>query len=291
VNVEESGEVTEHQPRAALASESVAFLIGTGAQVNSWEPVLRALRRVAWSHVESAEEANGILAHVVQVRRWFAHAVALLREQGKADHQPSATGLQEANATYARICEAIRHELALSENPADADGIRLQPQFNDVWKVLIGDAQRVCILTPNWDRVLSREASRRWPGAGDEIVYHLHGDRRDGAGFLLPSETTFEPYRDAADVRLLNRRRSAMMAVLEEAERLVIYGLSLAPSDAELAHVLTHGLAIGRVTHIDIVDPNHRSVARRLQALIPSRRIEVFGRDPSAPGISHDWTL
>ena len=92
---------------------------------------------------------------------------------------------------------------------------------------------------------------------------HLHGDFREARGMVLPTEVTFEPYRAKPDVVLMSARRRAIMTALETTDRFVIYGLSMSPLDAELVQVVTFGIECGRVTEIQIVDPDHRTVARR----------------------------
>jgi hypothetical protein len=273
-------------------ARNVLLLIGSGAEVNSWEPVTRALRRVGGLDIESPDEANGYLAHVVQARRYFSMSNAYLEKRNSDEHPPSTSGLAESNDAYARVCDAIRDELRIAEAPGHANGIKLRPEFSDVWNVVANQASRICVMTTNWDLTILEEVQRRWPTAGDDAVMHLHGDRRDVSGFLLPTEMTFEPYRDEASIQLLSKRRGAIMKALEAAERVVIYGLSLAPLDAELAQVVAWGMDSGRVDDVEIIDPEHRRIARRLMALIPSRRPKVLGREPSTLGAvtQHAWT-
>lgn len=269
----------------------VVLLVGSGAQLNAWEPVKRALRRVGSLDIESPDEANAILAHIVQTRRYFALATSYLRGRNDAaEHQPLANGLKESDIAYARVSGAIRHELGIAEEASD--GIRLRPEFNDVWNTVVGVGDRICMMTTNWDRALSSEMMRRWRSADDDVVMHLHGDRRDAAGFLLPTEMTFEPYRSDADIRLLTERRRALMTSFEEANRVVIYGLSFGPLDAELAQVVAFGMESARVKSVEIIDPDHRRVARRLMAIIPSQRPKILGRDPSKlqSVVQHAWT-
>jgi hypothetical protein len=120
---------------------------------------------------------------------------------------------------------------------------------------------------------------------------HLHGERREAAGFLLPTEITFEPYQEDADIRLLSKRRRAIINAIEAADRILVYCLSLAPLDAELAQVITAGLELGRVVDIETVDPEHRRVARRLMSLVPTKRPNIHGRDPRDWGtvVRHTW--
>lgn len=268
----------------------VVLLVGAGSQLNSWEPVRRALCRVGSLDIESPDEANGILTGIVQARRYFALANAYLRDRNGAEHQPSAIGLAESEKAYSRACDAIRDELRIAEQ--GVDGIRLRPEFNDVWNVVVGAGAQTCVMTANWDLTLLAEMARQFPGAGDDLVMHLHGDRRDTSGFLLPSEMTFEPYGCEADIRLLTGRRRAIMTAFEDAKRAVIYGLSFAPLDAELTQVVAFGVETGAVETIEIIDPEHRRVARRLMAIIPSRRPQILGRDPSnfQKVTQHGWS-
>jgi hypothetical protein len=269
--------------------DGVTVLIGAGAEVNAWQPIVRALNRFGGFDIESSCEANDILTQVVHNRRYFALANEYARRRNFSADAPSAKGLSECEASYAKICDAIRNEL--QAEPSREAAIQLRPEFSAVWNRVVKGAS-VCVMTTNWDLSISTELQRQWPDIGHDAVMHLHGDQRSAMGFVLPNEVTFEPYRNDEEIQYLNKRRRAIISTLEQAKRLVIYGLSLSPLDAELAHVLTSGIELGAVDEIDIVDPQHRRVARRLIAMIPSRRPVVVGRSPREleSTVRYEWS-
>jgi hypothetical protein len=133
--------------------ERVLVLIGAGAQTDSWAPVVRALRR-AGALVETPEEANGVLAQIVQARRYNALANAYLVKRNGRPHEPSARSLTESADTYARICSEIRAELELAEG--EPDGIKLRPELTTVLDSIVASRALICLMTTNWDLTLMR---------------------------------------------------------------------------------------------------------------------------------------
>jgi hypothetical protein len=128
--------------------------------------------------------------------------------------------------------------------------------------------------------LIAARVSAQWPELQD-AVFHVHGDRREPANLLLPTEVAFEPYRRPNVRRAAQARHFVIMQVLEKAERLFVYGLSLSSEDAELAQVIAAGLDESHVQLVEIVDPQHDRVAYRLMALLQKRRPSIRGRDPS----------
>jgi hypothetical protein len=81
------------------------------------------------------------------------------------------------------------------------------------------------------------------------------------------------------------------MKVLEKAERLFVYGLSLSSEDAELAQVTAAGLDDSQVQEVQIIDPQHERVAHRLMALLQKGRPVIYGRtsEQLAPQTAYTW--
>jgi hypothetical protein len=69
-------------------------------------------------------------------------------------------------------------------------------------------------------------------------VQHVYGDARCPDLMLLPGETIGEPYRDMHQVRKMKEDLMKQIGPFQAAKRLVIYGHSLSPIEAELRNAL-----------------------------------------------------
>ena len=80
-------------------------------------------------------------------------------------------------------------------------------------------------------------------GVPGERVFHLHGDVTGLETLLLPTEIVPENFRDVRHRKKLGQMHSQMQRTIGAASRIVLFGLSLSPLDAELAQHISSGFS------------------------------------------------
>lgn len=216
----------------AAKAYRTAFLLGSGINQRSWEPVIRAINRAAPDfHVTDAETANSYFALHVLHRK-----LVMLRARRAPEDTEAQRLLQAAEADDEALKRAIAEELRDARLRGDLRiresllGVLREPRF-----------EGSCLLmTTNWDRCL--EALLHRHGHVATNVFHLHGDESEPRTMLLPSEVTGEDYRSADDQPAMDARRGGLWRWLARAEQVCIFGLSLSPLDAELTLAISVGL-------------------------------------------------
>jgi hypothetical protein len=258
---------------------ATVFVIGSGAVVNAWDPIVEAVHEV-YEQVRTGDQANVALSNIVYNLRWWHHAqLEDLYHIGTVSQE-----CVEPAKAYRSSLEQVCRQIASSvERAEQTTNYRLRDEFDVVWNLAVGTAGAFEVVTTNWDRLVANHVGQRWPELADEI-FHIHGDRRDAATLFLPTEVAFEPYRPPDIRRNAQKRHNQIMKLLERAERLVIYGLSLSSDDAELSNLIAVGLDQSNVSQIEIVDPQHALTAGRVMALLHGRQPTVWGRSPSQLG-------
>jgi hypothetical protein len=221
-----------------------AFLIGSGAIDGAWQPVCAAIRDVYGERVpNTSAAANTIFASLVYELRWsFQVRRTTPRTQLPQLDRQRARLL----AKYARVKRRIAFRLRNAERSGE---LSVRPPLRDLITQHVGPTP--CVFTTNWDRTLERflgENYRTYPP-----VVHLHGSSKDSKSLYLPSEVIEEPYRARKENRAFGGRAVQMIQVIERCERLVVYGLSFDPLDAELGVVVASAAA--DIKEIVVVDP------------------------------------
>lgn len=263
-------ETTESSPSPEPRPRRVTCLIGTGAVRGAWEPVLDAVRADG-NTVTDSDAANCLMARVVFLARWACSK--MFKDCGGTAEERRQVVEELTNLTT-RIAERLQR--------AEACGrLSMQPEFRDIVERFVVDHEdEFAFITTTWDGTVERalrEVDSRF-AAG-----HLHGRSTAGSQLYLPTEVAAEPYRDESTQRDLTLRHRVLQDRVHQSAKLVIYGLSLSPLDAEVAQMLASGMhESASFREIVIVDPNHRLVATRLMTLLPisGPRIEITGYDP-----------
>jgi len=261
------------------SNRTTIVLLGAGVQENAWSPVVRAIARTSHPRVASPDQANAALANLVYKRRFWRKR--FLQE----DANGGATTLaRSADAKYATEYDDVRRafceELRIGEESGE---LRIRPSFSAVWNALVAQTHHFYLVTTNWDRLLSIYLGNGFAEISDDAIFHLHGDRRDPSRLLLPTENVDEPYRDPALVDELAHRKQSIMRIMEQADVVVIIGLSLSQADGDLAQVVAVGLDLGSVREIYVADPEHVTVCGRLTALLRHRSPWIVGCHPDSP--------
>lgn len=211
------------------------------------------------------------MANLVYNVRWW---------QFDADRRKDAESqelLQRAKQPRDELCQGIATQLRAAEAAGD---IKVRDGFDFIWNRYIGGVGEFFVVTTNWDLVLDRYIETYFPELKGR-VFHVHGDHSNPHALLLPSEVAFESYYDHALRTEALARHKLIMDVIDKADALVIYGLSLSPLDAELSQLINAGLYQGdgeSTKRVEIVDIDPKAVANRLRSVLQGK-----------PPVIHCW--
>lgn len=260
---------------------NIALIYGAGAVENAWNPVLRALNGYL-DFPLSPDGANLYLARLVYLLRWNA---SLNNEHGRAELSKYIDFLNIAKIKIAQ-------ELRLSQKKGE---IRHRPALeNLLWKFIIPTHEGILFVSTNWDTVIESQIKKILikDFKLKMNTVHIHGSTENANRMYLPSELVREPYRKKSDEVWLGQQHGKTWRALENCRKVIIYGLSLDPLDAELGMVLAAGLCNPMLNEILIVDPNHSMVAHRVNVLLdPRREIAVKGINCITMEEEADYTI
>ncbi|MBS1502042.1 MAG: hypothetical protein JST32_08280 [Bacteroidetes bacterium] len=143
------------------------------------------------------------------------------------------------------------------------------------------------LISTNWDTVVDNALklfleSNYSDGFWHMNPLHIHGSIDDESTLYLPTEVTRESYRTVKEDQAIGEIHGSIMKGLEKVERVVIYGLSLSPLDAELSQTLASGWDNKNLKDIFVIDPNHAVIAERVKILLYDPGIvKIRGLHPS----------
>jgi len=227
--------------------------------------VIQAFREdLRHDEVRCADTANLTMARMVFVAR------ALF----------SSRGPQNEKARDAMAVDLKCHRTAIGHRLVEAQlkgSLSARQQVRPIIASLVRPYKTRVYATTNWDATIDDIVKSVDPGAG---VSHIHGLSHKLGSLYLPSEIVDEPYREHEagfpNADRLRQSHSRLMAHIEEAKRLVVYGLSFDPLDAELSMIVGRLGGDSNIRHVDIVDLNPDRVEKRLRVILDgSTRGEV----------------
>lgn len=258
-----------------------ALVVGAGAVKNAWTPILRALQPYH-DFPLTADGANSFLARLVYLLRWWS---AIDSDLAKQERDKFGQYLKD-------VRQAIAKELKAAEVSGE---ILVRDEFTDVIdRFLIPYCQKFALITTNWDNIVGSALQAKMSMNFECTVrpLHIHGSIEDSEKLYLPTEMTKEPYRLFHEEQHLGGMHSSVIRGLEDAHRVVVYGLSISPLDAELGQTLAAGWTNPNLKEILIVSPNHEEVAHRVNLLLDRRRdVEVKGFSPNNLGVEYQYTI
>jgi hypothetical protein len=260
-----------------------ALISGAGAVAGAWTPVLRALRRFV-DFPLTIDGANSFLARLVYLARWFS-----------SDFYNSETHRPFRDAALRHMKE-VKEAIATELVAAEANGeITHRPVLERILKeLMLPFSTSVMFVTTNWDTVLSNVITNILRADYDGNLYpqHLHGTAADPNTLYLPSEVTQERYREPAEDQKIGTVHGTVWKNLELAKRVVLYGLSVDPLDAELGQTLAAGWSNPNLEEIFVVDPNHSVVAHRVNLLLDGRKnVRVIGLNAETLNAEAEYTI
>lgn len=264
------------------SSNKISCIIaGAGAIENAWKPILTALRDQHRCEL-TPDGANLFLARMVYLLRWWALSPGDFAKSQFEAHMAYVSELKERIASEIRNSQAngeIRHRDTLRP---------LFEKFIEPYSPAFG------LISTNWDSVIPDAIKEVLDSDFDLQVHplHVHGTAEKAATMYLPSEVTKEPYRTTAEDYEIGVNHSTMIAKLENVGRVILYGLSVDPLDAELAQTLAAGWSNPNLTEIFIVDPQHKIVGHRVNLLLdPRRTVKVWGVNAKSLDIESEYTI
>lgn len=250
-----------------------ALIVGAGAVQHAWSPVIRALQ-TEFDFPIDGDSANSFFARLVYLLRWW---------YSTPDNELTRTN-QKLHLDYLNLLKSrITQELLDAQSAGE---LAVRPQlYSVIDHFLIPDRNKnasFMLVNTNWDTVAD-EATRSHlikTHNGEVYPLHIHGSVDDHRLIYLPSELTKEPYRTHDEDQLIGSIHGSIMRGLEDASRVVIYGLSLSPLDAELLQTLAAGFSNDNLKEVHVVDPDHKLVAGRVRLLLdPRKTIRLIGHD------------
>lgn len=251
----------------------VALIVGTGSVENSWKPILKAID-LHYDLKTTIDGANCLFAKDVYLARYFASISRKDKE-----------GLEEMLTRLKLLKVLICFEL---EKAQKTKKLKPRKELQQILQKFIFHVNVAAILiSANWDTVVDDEVQRILGTPlnkfGMEInSFHIHGSINDLDEFYLPSEHTKELYRTRTEKRKFDKRNAIFLHNTEIANKIILYGLSLDPLDAELSQVLAGCCLEENLQEIIIINPNFKKIAERVRILNESdRKIKITCYDPS----------
>jgi hypothetical protein len=262
--------------------EKIAFVVGAGAVENAWQPILRLFEDSLGYKIDP-DGANCYFARQVYLMRFYATGTF-----------PDAK--KYSNQILSDVHE-MKKEIAGALSQAELAGeIKARKELKDIlYKFVFSTLNQSVLITTNWDTVIDNAINTygetNHPKSGSDIQsLHFHGSVTDPELLYLPSEVVKEPYRrDDYDIKL-GRLHGTVWQTLEKATKVILYGLSIDPLDAELSQTLAAGWSSPNIKEIIIINPDHKKVAQRVKLLVDARYpAKITGYSPSDLNIKVEY--
>jgi hypothetical protein len=248
-------------PTMRANKNKVAIITGAGAVENSWTPILTILRMMMPGEVDE-DVANC----------FFAKHIYLLRAYSKNSHEKSVANLREEIELIKELKDLICDSIKLAEKRGI---LKARKEFKTILSkfVFTQPNTEFGLVSTNWDTTIDREANEIVKGVYIDLkscsCFHLHGSVDVPDHIYLPSETSHENYRSDEECNKHGYNHYATLKFLEQANQIVLYGLSLDPLDAELSQILGSTFdTSSNLKEIIIVNPDYNRVRNRVRALL-----------------------
>lgn len=252
----------------------VAIITGAGAVENAWSPILTILRPMSPFQVD-ADVANCFLAR----------SIYLLRAYSKYSDDKSVenlkTELDLVKTLKELICESINHDQKLGI-------LKVRKEFKKIlYRFVFSDPENSFgLITTNWDTTVDKEADEivksHYINIDNAKCFHIHGSIESPDRLYLPSETSYENYRADEENKIHGYNHYLTLKFLQEANRIILYGLSLDPLDAELNQILKSAFTTSpNLQEIIIINPDYNKIRNRVMVLLyPKNHIKIKCFEP-----------
>ncbi|EJL63952.1 hypothetical protein [Flavobacterium sp. CF136] len=252
-----------------MERNKIVIIVGAGAVENAWVPIVNAIKVVTNQNVD-IDGANC----------FFARLIYLLRFYSKIPHADAESYLKISKENTTTLKNGICEEIKI----AQSNGIlKPRPEFRKILKKFAFNDSRnsVGMISTNWDTVVDDDLDdllKTINSDGQTLkCFHIHGSIEFPEHLYLPSETTQENYRSDIENKKFGLNHAMTIQFLEQANQILIYGLSLDPLDAELSQVLGGaGFPNNQLQEIIIVNPDYEKIKNRIKILMfPRNNIKI----------------
>lgn len=247
----------------------IVIIVGAGAVENAWIPITNAIK-VATNQDVDIDGANCFFARLIYLQRFYA----------KIPVADAKRYLKISLENMVTIKNAICGEI---KNAQKAEILKPREEFRTILKKFVfnGSKNSVGLISTNWDTVIDDDVDdllkEIYNGNQTLKCFHIHGSVEFPDYLYLPSETTQENYRSDDENKKFGLNHAKTIQFLEQANQVLIYGLSLDPLDAELSQVLG-GVSFGsnNLREIIIVNPDYERIRNRVKVLLfPNTSIKI----------------
>jgi hypothetical protein len=271
----------------SFLKSSTTILTGAGSVENAWRPI----NRVLGFDRDDTASANIVFSTIVQQLRLYSMLTSPENEQ---PHLREA--FQQQNILLFKKYSEYKLKIAVElEKSIKSGELGLRKEFDSLIKIHCTTEPNV--ITTNWDDLIQTYVWSVWGqnnwvkflhGCYNRIHSFMPGNNYTEAhnSFLLPSESSYEPYFPEATKNHLGTSAFTASGTFFFTEKLILYGISLSPLDSELN--LFIGNALKNLNEIIIIDPDYSSVFLRLNAIMSvlstmdkkEKSIKISGIDP-----------
>lgn len=231
---------------------NTTFLVGNGAIQGGWEPIKRAIQETFGNCPE--QDPNFAFANLTHQLRWLTYQAK--KQKGDNSFQDAFNNRLDK---YNKLKRSISNEILKA---AQSGLMTVQNEFARALDRFSHGHTR--IATTNWDLLLEQ-----YRNSTVSPIEYVHGNVEHPESLYLPTETIEEPYRDEDNESELHRRMAGnLLSVLQNTDRLVIYGLSLSPLDIEIALLLVDGFHNTNLpSEVVVIDLEPALIVERLHYL------------------------
>ena len=247
-------------------SEAVTTLItGAGAVENAWEPISKTIKGRENVDVNS-DVANQYLTLRVYLMKLHQH-----------EKEKDSEKLNAIIDDFSNFKEAIAESLRNAQSNGE---LCIRPEFIDILEEFLPSNQWFVHINTNWDSVVDSAIQKTIELPLKTI--HIHGEVRKHSTLYLPSEVFFEPYRNEKEIEELKRVHQNAARCINSSKRIILYGISMDPMDAELQMLFSFSIAESLEEIIIINLKNeHAKIAARIRMLIPPKcNARISAYDP-----------
>jgi hypothetical protein len=246
-----------------IKRNKIVVIVGAGAVENAWVPIINAIKVVTQQTVD-IDGANCFFARLIYLLRFYSKM--------PGDDAKSYLKISRENALILKnvICEEIKiaQSKEILKPRSEFRKILKKFAFNDSWN-------SICLISTNWDTVIDRDLDdflNQIYGEKQTLkCLHIHGSIELPEHLYLPSETTQENYRSDTEHKKFGLNHFKTIQFLEQANQILIYGLSLDPLDAELTQILSGVGLKNDLREIIIVNPDYERIKNRVKVLLYPR--------------------
>ncbi|MBS1510258.1 MAG: hypothetical protein JST86_05410 [Bacteroidetes bacterium] len=247
----------------------VAIITGAGAVENAWSPILTIFRSMSPLQVD-ADAANC----------FFARCIYLLRTYSKYPDEKSEKNLKTELGTIKTLKELICEFISRDQKQGI---LRVRKDFKRIlYRFVFSDPENLFgLISTNWDTTVDKEADdivkNHFVDIDNAKCFHIHGSIECPDRLYLPSETSHENYRTDEENKIYAYNHFATLKFLQQADRIILYGLSLDPLDAELSQILNSTFTTSRnLQEIIIINPDYKRIRNRVLLLLyPKNHIKI----------------